>query len=253
MTLTFRALFGAFGLLAAVITGVPANAGETTVAVAANFTAAAEEIGKAFETASGHKVTYSFGSTGQLFAQIAHGAPFDVFLAADGARPEKAQADGLAVAGTRFTYATGRLVLWSADADLIDGTPDVLKDPKLAHVAIANPLTAPYGAAAMEVIEALGLTGTLKPKLVEGKNIAQAYQFVATGNAPAGFVAYSQVVKNDSGSRWPIPSDLYGPIRQDAVLLKKGAENEAAKAYLEFLKGEEAREIIESFGYGVGG
>ena len=253
MTVTFRALFGAFGLLAAVITGVPANAGETTVAVAANFTAAAEEIGKAFETASGHKVTYSFGSTGQLFTQIAHGAPFEVFLAADQARPEKAEADGLAVEGTRFTYATGRLVLWSADANLIDGTPDILKDPKLAHVAIANPVTAPYGAAAMEVMEALGLTGTLKPKLVEGKNIAQAYQFVATGNAPVGFVAFSQVVKDDSGSRWSIPSDLYTPIRQDAVLLKNGGENEAAKAYLEFLKGEEARKIIESFGYGVGG
>jgi len=253
MTLTFRALAGAFGLLAFVIAGVPAHAGETTVAVAANFTAAAEEIGKAFETASGHTVTYSFGSTGQLFTQIAHGAPFEVFLAADQARPEKAEADGLAVEGTRFTYATGKLVLWSADADLIDGTPEILKDSELAHVAIANPATAPYGAAAMEVIEALGLTDALKPKLVEGKNIAQAYQFVATGNAPVGFVALSQVVKDDSGSRWSIPSDLYAPIRQDAVLLKTGAENEAAKAYLEFLKGKEARKIIESFGYGVGG
>ena len=240
-------LFGSCSL------ATPLRAGETIVAVAANFTAAAQEIGQAFEAATGHSVTYSFGSTGQLYAQITQDAPFEVFLAADQARPEKAEAEGFGVAGTRFTYAVGKLVLWSADPALIDGSGAVLDDPGLAHVAIANPVTAPYGAAAVEVLQALGVYDRLAPRLVQGKSITQTYQFVATGNAPVGFVALSQVALDARGSRWPVPDDLYAPIRQDAILLAGGDENPAARAYLDFLKSPAAAAIIEHFGYGTGG
>lgn len=232
----------------------PARAGETLVAVAANFTEAAQDIGAAFEAATGHDVTFSFGPTGQLYAQITQDAPFDVFLAADQARPEKAEAEGLAVAGSRFTYATGRLVLWSADPGLIgaDG-PAVLADGGFAHLAIANPVTAPYGAAAVAVMQALGVHDALSSRLVQGKSISQTHQFVATGNAELGFVALSQVIGDDGGSRWTVPAGLYPPIRQDAVLLKTGADNDAAKAFLDFLQGPEATRIIESYGYATGG
>jgi molybdate transport system substrate-binding protein len=192
---------------------------------------------------------FSFGSTGQLYAQIAHGAPFDAFLAADEARPERAVADDLGVEGTRFTYAIGVLVLWSADPDRIDGTPAVLSDPTLRHVAIANPATAPYGAAAIETMRALGVLEGLESRLVAGKSISQTYQFVATGNAPVGFIAASQVKVDDTGSHWAVPEDMHGPLRQDAVLLEHGRDNEAAKAFLEFLRGAEAVKMIEELGY----
>lgn len=235
--------------LAALLCGSALHAGEITVAVAANFTAAAEKIGTAFEQTTGNHVTYSFGASGQLYTQISQGAPFDVFLSADQARPEKAEAEGLGVAGTRFTYAWGKLVLWSADPAAIDGSPAVLSDPALAHVAIATPAAAPYGAAAVEVMKALGLYEGLQPKLVEGKSISQTLQFVETGNAPVGFVALSQVTDAARGSRWLVPADLYTPIRQDAVLLARAEGNATAKAYLDFLRGAEGKAIIESFGY----
>ena len=229
----------------------PVRAGETTVAVAANFTPAAKRLGAVFEAVTGHRVVFSFGSTGQLFTQIIHGAPFDVFLAADTERPERAEREQLGVPGTRFTYAIGGLVLWSAAADLIDGTPSVLSDKGLRHVAIANPVTAPYGAAAIDTMKGLGVLKDLEPRLVAGKSVSQTYQFVATGNAPVGFVALSQVMDNGTGSRWVVPDDMHRPLRQDAILLDHGRDNGAASAFLEFLKGFEAVKIISKLGYRV--
>ncbi|WP_145106838.1 molybdate ABC transporter substrate-binding protein [Cereibacter sediminicola] len=235
--------------LAAALLAAPAGAGETLAAVAANFTEPAAEIAAAFTAATGHTVSFSFGPAGQFYTQIAQGAPFEVFLSSDQTRPEKAEAEGLAVPGTRFTYAIGALVLWSADPALIDGTEGALRRPDLAHVAIADPAAAPYGAAAVETMQALGLYDTLRPRLVTGKSISQAHQFVATGNAPVGFVALSQVISEDKGSRWRVPSELHAPIRQDAVLLKAGETSEAARAFLDFLRTPEARAIIERYGY----
>lgn len=243
---------GSAALALSVALSAPARADQTIAAVAANFTQAANEIAAAFTQATGHTVTYSFGPTGQLYTQITQDAPFEVFLAADQARPEKAEADGFAVPGSRFTYAVGQLVLWSADADLIDGTDTVLRAGDFTHVAIANPETAPYGAASVEVMTALDVYDDLATKIVQGKSISQTHQFVATGNAELGFVALSQIVADDTGSRWVIPQDLYTPIRQDAVLLTKGENSAAAQAYIAFLKGPEARAIIQNYGYGAG-
>jgi molybdate transport system substrate-binding protein len=228
-----------------------AQANEVKVAVAANFTDAAQEIGARFEAATGHTAVFSFGSTGQLYTQITQDAPFEVFLAADQARPEKAVADGYAVADSRFTYAIGRIVLYSRDPDLVRGEA-TLRASTFARLAIANPKTAPYGAAAVAAMQALGVYGALAGKLVQGNNIAQTYQFVETGNADLGFVALSQVVGSDAGSRWLVPDDLYPPIAQDAVLLKRGAGNPAAAAFLAFLKGPEAKAVKEKYGYGTG-
>lgn len=245
------ALGRAFALALLLLVPGLARADEVRVAVAANFTAAAKEIGALFEKASGHTVVFSFGSTGQLYTQIGQGAPFDVFLAADQARPEKALAEGLAVEGTRFTYAQGRIVLFSKDAGLVEG-PETLKAGGFQKIAIANPETAPYGAAAVETMKALGVYEALQPKIVQGGNIAQTFQFVDTGNAELGFVALSQVAGGDAGSRWVVPGDLYSPIAQDAVLLKLGEGNEAAGAFVAFLKGAEARAVKERYGYGAG-
>lgn len=227
----------------------PLRAGEVLVAVAANFTAAANEIGAAFGPTTGHEARFSFGATGQLFTQIARGAPYEVFLAADQARPKRAVADGFAVADSRFTYAVGRLVLWSADPDRVTG-PEALEAGDITHLAIANPATAPYGAAAMEVLNALGLAERFAGRIVEGRSIAQTHQFTATGNATLGFVAAAQVPQ---GEGWLVPQDLYTPIRQDAVLLRRGAENPAARAFLDFLRGPEAAAITARHGYGPGG
>ncbi len=233
------------------ITG--AHAGEVKVAVAANFTEAAKEIGALFEKTTGDKVVFSFGSTGQLYTQITQDAPFEVFLSADEARAERAEKEGYAVPGSRFTYATGKIVLFSMDKQGVDGEA-TLKSAKFVKLAICNPVTAPYGAASVEAMKALGVYDALKDKLVQGENISQAYQFVATGNAEVGFVALSQVAREpDKGSRWVVPSNLYKPIAQDAVLLKRGADNPAAKAFIAFLKGKEAHAVIEKFGYGTGG
>lgn len=244
--------------IAAVITGFIAllaaqsiRAEETRVAVAANFTGAANEIGTRFEKATGYKVLFSFGSTGQLFAQITQGAPFDVYLAADQARPARAIDEGYAVPGTRFTYATGRIVLFSENPHLVRGKA-TLRTGKFTRLAIANPVTAPYGAAAVQVMKTLGLYDALRSKLVEGENIAQTYQFVKTGNAEVGFVALSQVANSKEGSRWIVPGHLYAPISQDAVLLKRGADNPAARAFVEFLGGPQAREVKRRYGYGAG-
>ena len=225
-----------------------AHAGTTQVAVAANFTDAANAIGAAFTAETGHEAVFSFGSTGQLYTQITQGAPFDALLSADDIRPAKAVADGLGEAGTVFTYAIGQLALWSAEPGLVDG-PEALQDPDLTRIAIANPKTAPYGAAAVQAMQKLGVYDSLLPKIVQGDSITQTFQFVATGNAEIGFVALSQVIGRTDGSLWLVDPSLYDPIRQDAVLLGHGAGNPAARAFLDFLKGETASGIIAGFGY----
>ncbi len=227
-----------------------AQAGETQVAVAANFTEPATEIAKLFTEKTGHTAKLSFGASGQFLTQITQGAPFEVFLSADETRPTKAVEDGLAVEGSQFTYAVGTLVLWSKEAGLVTG-PETLKDASFAKISIADPKTAPYGAAAVETMQKLGVYDALSPKIVQGQSIAQAFQFIDTGNAELGFVALSQIIKTEGGSRWVVPEDMHTAIRQDAVLLKTGADNEASKAFLDFLKGPEAREVIESFGYAL--
>ncbi|MEE2950316.1 MAG: molybdate ABC transporter substrate-binding protein [Pseudomonadota bacterium] len=227
-----------------------ANAGETHVAVAANFTDAAKEIAESFANATGHQAVLSFGSTGQLYNQIAQGAPFDVFLAADAERPARAIAEGYGVPGSAFTYAIGRIVLWSPDAAMVKGA-ETLRGGDFDKLAIANPETAPYGKAAIETLQALGVYEALRGKLVQGNNIAQTFQFVETRNAELGFVALSQLMGMQNGSRWLVPQDLYQPIRQDAVLLSSAEGNEAAKAFVDFLQGPEARAIIERYGYGT--
>ena len=242
-----RSLLG----LALLFTGGVA-ADEVKVAVAANFTAPMQAIAPAFEKATGHKLVASFGATGQFYAQINNGAPFDVFLSADDLTPARLEREGASVPGSRFTYAIGSLVLWSADASYLDGTDAALKAGQFRHLSIANPKAAPYGLAAMQVLDKLGLSEAVKAKLVEGQNITQAHQFVSTGNAELGFVALSQVYadgKLGSGSAWIVPAALYDPIRQDAVILKQGANNPAAAALVEYLKGPEAARVIESFGY----
>ena len=229
-----------------------AIADDVKVAVAANFTAPIQALAPEFEKATGHKLVASFGATGQFYAQINNGAPFDVLLSADDTTPAKLESEGASVPGSRFTYAIGSLVLWSADASYLDGTDAALKAGQFKHLSIANPKAAPYGLAATQVLDKLGLTATVKGKLVEGQNITQAHQFVSTGNAELGFVALSQVYKDgqvSSGSAWIVPDDMYDPIKQDAVILKQGANNPAAAALVEYLKGPEAAKVIKSFGY----
>lgn len=227
-----------------------AQAAQTNVAVAANFTDAAREIAAVFKQKTGHEAVLSFGASGQFYTQITQGAPFQVFLSADDARPKKLVEDGLAVPDSRFTYAIGKLVLWSKSSGVVTGE-ETLKAASFAKLSICNPTAAPYGLAALETMKSLNLYETLKPKLVEGATITQAYQFVETGNAEVGFVALSQLMANDAGSRWVVPQQLYNPIRQDAVLLKTG--NEAASAFIAFLRGPEARAIIEKYGYVLDG
>lgn len=228
-----------------------ARAGEVHVAVAANFTEAAKEIAGRFAAASGHRTVLSFGSTGQLYAQISQAAPFEVFLAADRVRPRRALDEGLAVAGSQVTYATGRIVLFSPDPVLVSGEA-TLRDGRFSRIAIANPATAPYGVAAIETMQTLGVLEALHGRLVQGTNIAQAYQFVETGNAELGFIALSQLVGHSRGSRWIVPPGLHAPIAQDAVLLNQGAENPAATAFLHFLQGPEADAVKRKHGYGAG-
>ena len=239
-----------FGLLLTVA-ALPAAAAEVSAAVAANFTKPAEELGAAFTAKTGDTVRFSFGATGGLYTQIGQGAPFEVFLAADDRRPALAVTEGLGVAGTPFTYAVGRLALYSPTLDLTDG-PAVLAAGAFQHIAIADPATAPYGAAALETIEKLGLSATLEPKTVTGENISQTLQFVESGNAELGFVALSQVAGKPAAQVWLVPAEDHAPIRQDAVLLKAGEDNPAAAAFLGFLKSEEARAIIEAYGYEMG-
>lgn len=234
--------------------GIPAiaEADEVQVAVAANFLAPLQEIAKSFEKETGHQTLITSGATGQLFTQIQHGAPFEVMISADAKTPKKLVKNELALADSQFTYARGKLVLWSVDPAVVDASGAVLKSDKFKHLAIANPKTTPYGTAAMEALDKLGLTASLKSKLVEGDNISQAKQFVDTGNAEVGFVALSQIYKNGKitkGSAWVVPLDLYAPIYQDAVLLKKGEDNPAATALLNYLKDNKAKAIMTTYGY----
>ena len=221
--------------------------------MAANFIDAAREIASLFEEECGHTTIISYGSTGKLYAQIEHGAPFHVFLSADRARAVKAEEEGLAEVGSHFVYALGRLVLWSLKPDRFEHGEEFLNQSELAHLAIANPKTAPYGLAARQTMQHLDLQQKLTPKLVQGDSIAQTFQFVATGNADAGFVALAQIRgwEGEPGTLWEIPADYHAPIEQAAVLLNKGGENPAAIDFLEFLRSDAAREVIERYGYGV--
>lgn len=229
-----------------------AHAAEAQVAVAANFAEPMKAIAAVLEKSTGHTLKISTGASGAFYTQIKHGAPFDVFLSADNERPEMLEKDGLAQPDTRFTYATGKLVLWSARSGRVDDKGSVLKAPGLGKVAYANPKTAPYGTAAVQVLERLGLKDAITPKLVQGESIGQTYSFVKTGNADVGFVALSQVLSGGrlkEGSMWVIPQAHYDPIRQDVVLLKRGADNEAAKALLRLLQSPGIKDLIRSYGY----
>ena len=229
-----------------------AQAGDALLAVAANFTAPMQKIAQAFEQDTGHKAVLSFGATGSFYAQIKNGAPFDVLLAADDDTPLKIEKEGLSVVGSRFTYATGQLVLWSKQAGLVDDKGEVLRSGKFQKLAIANPKLAPYGLAATETLTQLGLLSELQPKIVMGESIGQTYQFLVTENAQLGFVALSQVFadgKITQGSAWVVPAKLHNPIQQDTVLLNSGKNNPAAAALLTYLKSDKARAIIKSYGY----
>ena len=228
---------------------LPARAADVQVAVAANFTEPARAIATAFQTATGHTATLSFGASGQFYSQMAAGAPFEVFLSADSERPAKAEADGLGVRGTRFTYAIGRLVLYSKTPGLVDNAGKVLAGARFQKLALADPVAAPYGVAAIETLKGLGLYDRLKSRIVMGASIAQTYQFVDTGAAEVGFVALSQVINVAGGSRWLVPENDHGPIAQQAILLKTGEQNPAARAFLAFLKTPAATAIIRRYGY----
>jgi molybdate transport system substrate-binding protein len=231
-----------------------AQADEIQVAVAANFTEAAKKIAADFEKDTGNAVKLSFGATGAFYAQIDAGAPFDVLLAADEATPRKIVAEGKGVAASRKTYAIGKLVLWSADPALVDGRGRVLESGKYKHLAVADPKLAPYGLAAQEALQRLGLTDAVKDKLVTAGNIGQAFQFVKTGNAELGFVALGQVQPPDGskapGSMWQVPDNLYDPIRQDVVVLSASKAKAAASAFATYLGGDKARAVIKAYGYG---
>ncbi len=231
-----------------------AQAAEVRVAVAANFSAPMRRIAADFERDSSHKTVLTFGSTGAFSAQIRNGAPFDLLLSADDQTPARLEQDGLAVAGTRFTYAVGQLVLWSAQSGLVDAQGAVLRSGGDGRIAIADPRLAPYGAAAIEMLTSLGLLPALRPRFVQGENISQTYQFVATGNAQMGFVALSQVLVDgriQSGSAWVVPARLHAPIRQDAVLLVAGRANPAAAALAAYLRSDKALAVIRSYGYQI--
>lgn len=225
------------------------------VAVAANFAKVAAELETRFEQSSEHTIDVAIGSTGKLYAQVTNGAPFDVLLAADQERPQRLEESGLALRGSRRTYAVGRLVLWSPDPQGLAGDgAAVLRAGSFRSLAIANPRLAPYGAAAAETLQALGLYKALRNRLVMGENVGQAHVMVASGNAELGLIALSSVVRpgqGQAGSGWVVPVRLYAPIRQDAVLLNRGAENPAALEFLDFLSSSFAIEIIERYGYRV--
>jgi molybdate transport system substrate-binding protein len=248
-----RLLFSSVSVvLCAAFAHTAAHAAEAQVAVAANFAEPIKAVAAVLQKTTGHTLKISTGASGAFYTQIRNGAPFDVFLSADNERPEMLEKDGLAQPGTRFTYATGKLVLWSVKPGRVDGQGAVLKAADLGKVAFANPKTAPYGAAAVQVLDKLGLKDAVAPKLVQGESIGQTFNFVKTGNADVGFVAMSQVLEGGQlkeGSMWVIPQASYDPIRQDAVLLKKGADNEAAKALLQLLQSPNIKDLIRGYGY----
>lgn len=229
-----------------------AHAADVNVAVAANFTGPMERIVPEFEKATGHKAIVAYGTVGKFYAQIKNAAPFDVLVSADDATPMRLEKDGLALPESRFTYAIGKLVLWSTKPGLVDDKGDVLKRGDFRHLAIANPKVAVYGAAAVETMSKLGVHSALENKLVLGENITQAYQFTATGNADLGFVALSQIYKDGqiaAGSHWMVPPSLYPALKQDVVLLTRGKGNPAADALLAYLKSDAARKVIRAYGY----
>ncbi|RKZ13525.1 molybdate ABC transporter substrate-binding protein [bacterium] len=231
--------------------GASADADAIHVAVASNFTAAITDIAKAFEQEHDHEIILVRGSTGKLHAQISNGAPFDAFFAADARRPELLEEAGVALAGSRFTYAVGKIVLWSPDPALVDARGEVLSTGDFHHLAIANPKLAPYGKAAEEIMRSQGVWDALQGRTVRGENIGQAFQFVSSANAQLGFVAYSQIARPGvaiEGSYWEPPQSLYTPIEQQAVLLK---DNDVARDFLAFVQGDEARRIIQAHGYGT--
>ena len=241
-------------LLACLTLAAPVRADEVTVAVAANFAAPMAKIAEAFTAGTGHTVRLSSGATGKFYSQILAGAPFDLLLAADHETPRRLVAEGHAVAGTAYTYALGRLVLWSAQPGLVDGEGAVLASPRYRRLAIANPKVAPYGRAAQEVLAARGLREAVAGRIVTGESIAQTYQFVVSGNAEIGFVALSQVIAPGQvakGSHWLVPATLHGEIRQDAVLLQRARSSRAARALLDHLRSPETQALIRRYGYGV--
>jgi molybdate transport system substrate-binding protein len=236
-------------LAATALAAAPARGGEVHVAVATSFVRTARELADAFRARTGHQVVLSEGSTGKLYAQIANGAPFEVFLSADAERPRRLVEEGHGVAGTRFPYALGQLVLWSRDPERVPDASALRGD--FRHLAIANPELAPYGAAARETLQELGLWEALQDRIVRGEDVGQAYQFVASGNAELGFVALSQLAAGAAGSRWQVPAGHHAPLEQHAVLLAPGRDDDAARAFLAFLQGAPARERIQAAGYGL--
>jgi molybdate transport system substrate-binding protein len=254
MSITLILRFSMIVLCGSLIACPPVHAATTIAAVAANFTEPMNEIAGAFEKATGHSAKLSFGSSGKFVAQIENGAPFEVFLSADAEKPEKLEKSKQTVEGSRFTYAIGKLVLWSAKPGYVDEQGRILESGDFKHLALADPKLAPYGESAVEVLKNKGLLEKLQPLFVLGENISQTHQFVSTGNAELGFIALSQVIRDGKigeGSGWVVPETLHAPIRQDAVLLNKGAENPAAPALLKFLKSPEARAIIQKYGYSL--
>ncbi|MGK0341605.1 MAG: molybdate transport system substrate-binding protein [Candidatus Azotimanducaceae bacterium] len=248
-SLSFLAVYGL-----SLLTAQTCLAGSVHLAVASNFSAPIKQLATEFEITSGHTVTLSFGSSGKFYAQIQHGAPFEIFLSADQAKPAALEEQGMVVPASRFTYAIGTLVLWSSQPDLVDQSSNVLSQQNFNKLAMANPRVAPYGVAAVQVLEALNLRQATESKWVQGENIAQTFQFVSSGNADLGFVALSQVIgiktgAQAAGSAWIVPSEYHQPIRQDAVLLPNAEGNDAAKAFMDFLQGPTARTIIEAYGY----
>lgn len=238
-------------LASLMLVATAARADEIPVAVAANFTAPFNKIAADFEKETGHKLIASFGSTGKFYAQIRNGAPFEVLLAADDETPSKLVKEGMAVAGSPFSYAIGKLVLWSPRPGVVDAKGEVLRGSSFQHLALADPRMAPYGAASVEVMKKLGVYESLVPKLVTGETLAQVFQFVSSGNSELGFVALSQVLKDGriDGSSWIVPAELHTPIRQDAVLLNAGKEKAGPLALMKYLQGAKAQALIKAFGY----
>lgn len=230
------------------------HAGEARIAVASNFLRTLYELAPLFEKRTGHYIVISPGSTGKLYAQIRQGAPYDVFLAADAKHPQLLEEEGLAVPGSRRSYAIGRLVLWSADPQRVRHGAQSLQSTEVRHIAIANPNTAPYGRATQQALEVLGMWGAVRSKLVWGEDVGQAFQFVATRNADLGFVSLAQLRNPNNklaGSYWEVPAKLYDPIIQEMVLLKTGQDDPAARAFVTFMQTSQAQQIIERYGYGL--
>ena len=239
-------------LAASLLLATSTNAAEVKVAVAANFAQPMKDIAAEFEKDTGHKLNLTQGATGKFYAQITNGAPFEVFLSADDETPSKLVKEGKAIAATQFTYAIGRLVLWSPDEKLVDQGGGVLKTDKFKFLSIANARVAPYGRAAVQTMQKLGVLTAIEPRVVQGESISQTYQFVTSGNAQLGFVALSQVWdsgKLKSGSAWIVPEDMHEQLRQDIVLLNPGKESKAATALVDYLKSDKARKVIERYGY----